>query len=179
MNKGNIVLGISGGIAAYKSVDILRCLMKKGFNVSVVMTKSAGQFITPLTLSSLANGRVYFDLFEKEDTPERMPHIDLASFADLILIAPATANIIGKMANGLADDLLSCIVMATAAKIVVAPAMNTNMYKNVFVQDNCQKLKKHGIEFVDPIEGHLACGVTGDGHIADTEEIVECVAKKF
>ena len=166
---------MTGSIAAYKSADITRRLIEKGLRVSVVMTKEARHFITPLTLASLSGERVYSDLFAADGSEYLMPHIELARDADLLLIAPATANIIGKMANGLADDLLTCLVLATKAPIVIAPAMNTEMYQNKFVQDNCKRLKASGMTFVDPVEGKLACGTTGDGHIADEDIIVKQV----
>jgi len=171
-----VILGVTGSIAAYKSADIIRQLKKKGFGVSVVMTQDAENFITPLTLSSLAGEEVYRDKFKKTSSLI-MPHIDLAREARVLLIAPATANIIGKMAGGIADNLLTCVMLATKAPIVVAPAMNTNMYQNPIVQENCSRLKKHGIFFVDPVKGDLACGETGDGHIAKVKDIVDTVSQ--
>lgn len=171
--KKRIILGVTGSIAAYKSADILRGLQKKGAEVSVVMTRNAEQFITPLTLSSLSGKTVYREMFYLSGQPESIVHIGLAQNADLLLIAPATASIIGKIANGIADDLLTCIAITTKAPIVIAPAMNTEMYKNVFVQENIKKLKKAGFNFVDPIKGMLACGDVGQGHLAEVEDIVE------
>lgn len=173
----NIILGVTGSIAAYKSADILRRLMEKSFEVTVVMTKEAEEFITPLTLSALSGKRVYRGGI-KDDDSWQMPHIRLAESADLILVAPATANIIGKMANGLADDLLTCILLATKAPVVLAPAMNTEMYLHKIVQDNCAKLKKIGVDFVEPSKGKLACGTVGQGHIADEEDILKAVFRK-
>ena len=169
-----IILGVTGSIAAYKACDIIRSLQKKGVVVTPVMTKEAHEFITPLTLASLANRRVYSDLFDKDFSEWDMEHVSLAKQADLLVIAPATANIIGKIASGIADDLLTCIAMTTKAKIVMAPAMNTAMYKNVFVQKNITALKKSGVVFVDPIKGLLACGDAGEGHLAE----VSTIAKK-
>ena len=172
-----IILGVTGSIAAYKSADLIRHLIEKGFRVSVVMTKEAEHFITPLTLSSLANEKVYRGMFDEQGDPLAMPHITLAQEADVVLIAPATANIIGKLAHGIADNLLTCIALATKAPILVAPAMNTEMYHNAIVQENCRTLKKHGVHFIDPIKGKLACGITGDGHIADDDAIIEAVLR--
>ncbi len=176
-NNKHIVLGVTGSIAAYKSADILRRLKEKGFKVSVVMTKSAEHFITPLTLKSLSDQEVFTELFDDGSPAGEMPHIDLARDADLVLIAPATANIVGKIANGLADDLLSCIVMATKAPIVLAPAMNTQMYNNKFFRENKDKLKSAGMTFIDPIEGELACGDYGTGHLVEVDDIVEAACK--
>lgn len=171
------MLGVTGSIAAYKSADLVRRLMETGFKVSVVMTKEAEHFITPLTLSSLSGEKVYQGMFGRDDDSYKMPHIELAKQADIVLIAPATANIIGKLAHGLADDLISCIVLGTKAPVIVVPAMNTEMYENKIVQQNCSLLKKNGIKFIDPVKGKLACGITGEGHIADTQEIVKAVVK--
>jgi len=174
-NQNRIVLGVTGSIAAYKSADLIRQLIEKGFRVSVVMTKEAEHFITPLTLSSLSGEKVYRGMFNKHDDPLAMPHITLAQEADVFLIAPATANIIGKIAHGIADNLITCIALATKAPILIAPAMNTQMYRNDIVQDNCRKLKEHGIKFIDPIKGKLACGTTGEGHIADESLIIKAI----
>jgi len=171
-----VILGVTGSIAAYKSADIIRRLVEKGFRVSVVMTKAAEHFITPLTLSSLSGECVFRDMFGEENSGD-MPHIALAEEADVFLIAPATADIIGKLAYGIADNLLTCIALATKAPILVVPAMNTQMYSNAIVQENCQKLKKHGVQFIAPIKGKLACGTTGEGHIADETTIVKAVLK--
>ena len=171
----HIILGVTGSIAAYKSADILRQLQEKGFKVSVVMTKEAELFITPLTLASLAGEKVYQAKIEDDGSSWQMNHIRLAQEADALLIAPATANMIAKLACGLADDLLTCIALGTSAKILLAPAMNTEMYKNKIVQENCAKLKKLGVQFIDPVKGKLACGVTGEGHIAEVKDIVAAV----
>lgn len=170
-----IILGVTGSIAAYKSAEIIRRLREKSLSVTVVMTREAGQFITPLTLASLSGQKVYQSIFDDADTPWQMPHINLAKEASLLLIAPATANIIGKMACGLADDLLSCLALSIKAPILLAPVMNTEMYHNQIVQENCAKLKRLGMKFIDPVEGNLACGTTGDGHIASEETIVKAV----
>jgi len=173
-----VVLGVTGSIAAYKSADLIRAFIEKGFRVSVVMTKEAGHFITPLTLSSLSGEKVFGGMFDSAEASD-MPHITLARDANVLLIAPATANIIGKLAHGIADDLLTCIALATNASILIAPAMNTEMYKNAAVQDNCRILKKRGIKIIDPVKGKLACGTTGDGHIADEEAIIKAVVRSM
>jgi phosphopantothenoylcysteine decarboxylase/phosphopantothenate--cysteine ligase len=173
--RKKIVLGVTGSIAAYRSANLIRQLIEKGLDVSVVMTKEAEHFITPLTLSSLSGEKVYRDMFGQFDDPLAMPHITLAKEADILLISPATANIIGKLASGIADNLIACIALATKAPIFIAPAMNTEMYHNEIVQENCRKLKKHGMKFIDPVKGKLACGTTGDGHIADEKDIVRTV----
>ncbi len=175
--KKRIVLGVTGSIAAYKTADLIRELVEKGFRVSVVMTKEAEYFITPLTLSSLSGEKVYRGMFKEHEDPADMPHITLAQEADILLISPATANIIGKLAHGIADSLLTCIALATKAPIVIAPAMNTQMYQNSIVQENCSRLKEHGIKFIDPIKGKLACGTKGEGHIADEDTIVKSVLR--
>ena len=167
------VLGVTASIAAYKSADIIRRLQDKGFRVSVVMTPEAEKFITALTLASLSGEKVHREMFDDNDQSWQMSHITLAHEADILLIAPATANVIGKIANGIADDLLTCIAMATKAPILIAPAMNDDMFNNQIVQNNISKLKKIGVHFADPIKGKLACGTTGEGHLADVEEIVK------
>ena len=177
MAKNKIVLGVTGSIAAYKAADIVRRLLEKNLKISVVMTKEAEKFITPLTFMGLTGEKVYTDLFDEKDGRE-MPHIKLAQEAQVLLIAPATANVIGKMANGLADDLLTCIAIATPAQILIAPAMNVEMYKNKIVQENCTKLKKIGVKFIEPVDGILACGMVGQGHIASEEEIVKAVLQE-
>ncbi|MBN1869817.1 MAG: phosphopantothenoylcysteine decarboxylase [Candidatus Omnitrophica bacterium] len=177
MKQKRVLLGVTGSIAAYKAAEIIRRLLDEGVKVSVIMTKEAGHFITPLTLASLSGEPVYRGMFDEGSGPQKMPHIDLAREADVFLIAPATANIIGKLANGIADDLLTCIALATKAPILVAPAMNAQMYQNKIVQENCRKLKKYGVQFIDPIKGKLACGTTGQGHIADEKVIVRTVLK--
>ncbi len=172
-----IILGVTGSIAAYKAAEIIRRLIEKGLRVSVVMTQEAEHFITPLTLASLSGEAVFRGMFDQDEDPTVMPHIDLAREADLFLIAPATANMIGKMAHGIADNLLTCIALATKAPIVIVPAMNTQMYQNKIVQENCRKLKKNGAHFIDPVKGKLACGTTGAGHIADEGTIVKTVLR--
>lgn len=168
----NIVLGITGGIAAYKAADLVSRLKKLGANIDVIMTKSATEFITPLTLQSLSQNYVTVDMF-KEPKKWEVEHISLASRADLFVVAPATANVIGKVANGIADDMLTTTIMATKAKVVFAPAMNTNMYNNPIFKENMEKLKKIGYGFIKPGSGRLACGDYGEGKMAEPSCIVE------
>lgn len=168
----HIVLGVTGSIAAYKSGDLIREFVEKGFKVSVVMTKEAEHFITPLTLSGLSGDKVYTSMFD-QSVPEDMPHIRLAQQADIIVISPATANTIAKLSCGLADDLLTCVVLATKAPVLIVPAMNTQMLNNVAVQVNLKRLKEFGMRFVEPIKGKLACGTFGEGHIADVSDIAQ------
>ena len=168
----NIVLGVTGSIAAYKAADIISRLKKLGHNIDVILTESGSKIITPLTLQTLSKNKVYMDMFE-EITPQEVKHISLAEKADLVLIAPATANIIGKIAHGIADDFLSTVVMAAAnqAPIYIAPAMN----KNPIVQENIEKLKSLGYQFIEPKESMLACGTLGKGALADVDVIVDIV----
>ena len=168
-----IVLGVTGSISAYKAADIANRLHKDGHDVHVVMTDGAKEFSTPLTLQTLSKNKVHANEFEEYD-PTIVKHIDLAGNADVVLIAPATANIIGKIAGGIADDLLTAVTMAAAnqAQVIIAPAMNTNMYENPIVQENIEKLKKHGYLFIEPKDSHLACGTTGKGALADVDDIV-------
>ena len=172
----NILLGVTGSIAAYKAADITSRLTKLGHNVDVVLTESGSRIITPITLQTLSKNKVYTDMFE-EITPSEVKHISLAKKADVVLIAPATANIIGKIANGIADDFLSTVVMAVAnhTPVYIAPAMNTNMYENPIVQDNIKKLKSFGYRFIEPKESLLACGDLGRGALAYVDEIVEII----
>ncbi|MGP1406243.1 bifunctional phosphopantothenoylcysteine decarboxylase/phosphopantothenate--cysteine ligase CoaBC [Filifactor alocis] len=168
----NIVVGVSGGIAAYKACDVVSKLKKQGFEIDVIMTKNAQEFVSPLTFQTLSNQTVVTDMFE---TPSdwNVEHIELAKKADVFVIVPATANIIGKIANGIADDMLTTTIMATEAKKVIVPAMNTKMYNNPFVQENILKLKKYGYYFIEPVSGLLACGDTGKGKMEDSTVIVE------
>ena len=168
----NVILGVTGGIAAYKAVELLRELVKRQANVQVVMTKNAMEFVTPLTFQSLSANRVVHDLFELEWTNE-IGHIALADAADIMVIAPATANIIGKIAHGVADDFLSTLVMALTCPLIFAPSMNTKMWQNPIVQQNLTMLKHHGYTWVEPETGDLACGTTGQGRLAEVCDIVE------
>lgn len=172
-----VILGVTGSIAAYKSAEIVRRLTEKGLKVSVVLTKEAENFITPLTLSALSGEKVYRGTFNGEDDAWQMPHIKLAQEASAVLIAPATANIISKLAHGLADDLLTCLCLTTRAPIFIAPAMNTEMYQNKIIESNCRKLKETGVRFIEPSVGKLACGVVGVGHLAEESAIVEAIEK--
>ena len=172
----NVVIGVSGGIAVYKTLDVVSRLRKLGVNVNVIMTKSATEFVTPLSFQSLSQNYVVCDMFEDPKTWD-VEHISLAKRADVFLIAPATANVIGKIANGIADDMLTTTVMATKAKVLIAPAMNTNMYENPILQRNINTLKELGYNFVEPESGRLACGDTGKGKLASPETIVDEVVK--
>ena len=173
MVKGkNIILGVSASIAIYKSCDIVRKLKEKSGLVTVVMTKEAEELIGPIVFQSLSGNKVYSGLFDSTDTWE-IEHVSLAKKADLILIAPATANIIAKLAAGICDDLLTCIVLATKAPVLIAPAMNENMYKNKITQDNIARLKKSGYFLIAPREGKLACGDMGTGCLADIDTIIK------
>ena len=170
--KKCVVLGVTGGIAAYKACEILRLLQKQGIDVYVVMTKNACQFVAPLTFETLSGHPVAVDTFVRPATWE-VEHIALAKRADLFLIAPATANIIGKMACGIADDMLSTTVMATKAPVMIAPAMNTGMWENPATQQNLATLISRGVHVVTPANGHLACGDSGAGKLEDVAVIAQ------
>lgn len=174
LKEKKIVVGVTGGVAAYKACDIVSRLKKLGATVDVIMTKSAMEFVKPHTFQALSQNPVITELFE---TPRHwdIEHISLAQKADMILIAPATANIIGKVANGIADDMLSTTIMASTAKIVFAPAMNTKMYENPIHQTNMDKLKALGYSFISPQSGRLACGDIGTGKLADVDTIIDYV----
>lgn len=172
MNKKTVVVGVTGGIAVYKALDVISRLKKMDYEVHVIMTKSACEFVNPISFQSLSQNMVIYDMFAEPKAWE-IQHISLAKKADLMLVVPATANIIGKVANGIADDMLSTTIMATKAPVVFAPAMNTNMYENPIVQDNINKLKEYNYEFIEPASGRLACGDVGAGKLADTEHIAE------
>jgi phosphopantothenoylcysteine decarboxylase/phosphopantothenate--cysteine ligase len=167
-----VVLGVTGGIAAYKACEIVRELRKESANVHAILTASGAQFITPLTLQTLAKNPVVTDLFNLISESE-IGHISLAQRAHLMLIAPATANVIGKIRNGIADDMLSTVVMATTAPVLLAPAMNSQMYASAAVRENISVLKERGFHFVEPDEGELACGTVGPGRLADVGKILE------
>lgn len=176
LKNKTVVIGVSGGIAVYKTLDVISRLRKLGVNVNVIMTKSATEFVTPLSFQSLSQNYVVCDMFEDPKTWD-VEHVSLAKRADVFLIAPATANVIGKIANGIADDMLTTTVMATKAKVLIAPAMNTNMYENPILQRNINTLKELGYNFVEPESGRLACGDTGKGKLASSEIIVDEVVK--
>lgn len=172
--KKTVVVGVTGGIAVYKALDVISKLKKKDFEIHVIMTESATKFVTPLSFQALSQSIVNSDMFSEPKAWE-IQHISLAKRADLIAVIPATANIIGKVANGIADDLLSTTIMATKAPVIFAPAMNTNMYTNPIVQENISKLKSLGYKFISPASGRLACGDEGEGKLADTELISEYI----
>ncbi len=173
-----IALGISGGIGAYKSVEVARGLQRHGHDVVAVMTESATRFVGPLTFEAITQRRVVTDQFA-EGTNANIEHIALASDIALLLVAPATANVIGKFANGIADDFLSALYLATPAPVVMAPAMNTNMLAHRAVQKNLEVLSERGVRFVEPGEGYLACGWVGKGRLAEPDEIVSAVQQQL
>ncbi|WP_305085893.1 bifunctional phosphopantothenoylcysteine decarboxylase/phosphopantothenate--cysteine ligase CoaBC [uncultured Clostridium sp.] len=174
-----VVIGVTGGIAVYKALDVISALRKKDIEVHVIMTESATKFVNPLTFQSISQNMVVTDMFAEPKAWE-IQHISLAQKADLMLIAPATANIIGKVANGIADDMLSTTIMAASkAKVIFAPAMNTNMYQNKIVQNNIEKLKNFDYDFIEPASGRLACGDVGIGKLADVNTIVEKVLSEL
>jgi len=179
LKSKTIVLGVTGGIAAYKSCTIVSRLKDLGADVWVIMTKEAAKLVAPLTFRTLSGNPVVLDLFDQELINLPVPHISLAEKADLILIAPATANIIGKIAYGIADDALTTTVMASNAKKLIAPAMNCNMWRNPIVSENVDKLKKLGFDFIGPVEGKLACGISDIGRMAETKEIVKKVVREL
>ncbi len=179
MLKGkNIVLGVTGGIAAYKACDIASRLVKLGADVHVIMTKAACEFVAPLTFKTLTGNKVHTSLFDENDTG--VPHIDLAQGADLLLVAPATANFIAKAANGIADDMLSTTVLAASnKKTIISPAMNSHMYENKAVQDNLKTLMGRGFVVIKPDSGRLACGAEGVGKLPEPCDIVERVVNEL
>lgn len=173
MLKGKeIVLGVCGGIAVYKAVELVRLLSGAGANVHVIMTRAAREFVAPLTFQTLTSNPVHTELFNLIAERE-IGHISLADRADLFIIAPATANVIGKVAHGIADDMLTTTVMATRAPVLIAPAMNCNMYRNPLYQENEARLRRHGYLFVDPVRGMLACGWEGEGKLQSPDVIFE------
>lgn len=174
----HIVLGVTGGIAAYKSVLLVSLLYKAGYDVTVVMTKGATAFVTPLTFQTMSRNRVYVDTFD-EPNPARIAHIDVADRADLVVVAPATANIIGKLASGIADDMLSTVLLATTAPVMLAPAMNVHMIEHPAVKKNMETLAAWGYYFLEPGSGLLACGYTGRGRMSEPEEIAQAIAAFF
>ena len=174
----NILVGVTGGIAAFKSASIVSLLKKKGYNVKVVMTENATNIIGPLTLETLSKNRVYVDMWDKNPHYE-VDHISLADWADIVLIAPATYNIIGKVANGIADDMLSTILSAVSLRkpVFFALAMNVNMYENPILNENIDKLKTYGYRFIDTNEGLLACNYEAKGRMKEPEEIVDIIVR--
>ena len=177
INK-NILLGITGGIAAYKSANICSLLKKNGYNVKVIMTKNATEIITPLTLETLSKNRVAVDMWAEKSNID-VEHINLADWADLVLIAPATYNIIGKVANGIADDMLSTVISATCAPTYFALAMNVNMYNNPILRDNIKKLEKYNYTFIDADSGQLACDWVAKGRLKKETDIVDIINNHF
>lgn len=171
-----VVLGVTGGIACYKAVELVRLLVKNGFKVRVIMTRGAMEFVTPLTFQTLSGNPVATETFSLTQESE-IGHINLADSADLFVIAPATANVIGKLASGIADDLLTTVLMATQAPVLLAPAMNIHMYENVIVQENLRKLRRVGYHIMDPAEGYLACGYEGKGRLPDPEKISDQIER--
>ena len=175
MSSGkNIVLGVTGSIAAHRAIDIASVLTKDGFSVNVVMTADAMRFVTPLPFKTMSRRPVVTDLYDEEEG-WKPAHIELADNADLLLIAPATANVLAKLAHGLADDALTCIALALQpkAKVLIGPAMNGKMWQHVATQQNVATLKSRRVEFVGPEEGVLSCGYEGNGRLAPVEQIVE------
>jgi len=168
-----IVLGVSASIAAYKTIDLMRELQKRGHEMSVVLTPNACRFVSPLVMETFAPGCVYHEQFEPGQNP--VLHIDLSKENDLLLVAPASANIIAKMANGIADDLLSTVYLAFRRQVIVAPAMNTHMFAHPAVVTNLEKLKTYGALIIEPESGDLACGDSGKGRFPEIDSIVEQV----
>jgi len=172
-----VIVGVTGSIAAYKACDLVSGLRKLPANVTVVLTKEASKFVTPLTFQTLSGNPVTDDMFSLPEEWEPV-HISIADRASLVVVAPATANLIGKIANGICDDLLTCVLLSTKSPILICPAMNCNMYTNRLVQDNISKLKRLGYHFLGPVKGHLACGYEGMGRLVDVEQIID-EAKRF
>ena len=175
-----IALGVAGGIAAYKSAEILRVLQDRGVEVQVVMTRAARDFVTPLTFAALSGRKVISEIFAEASGAEpnvesAIEHIAVAQSVDALVIAPATANVIAKMAHGLADDFLTTLYLATKAPVIVAPAMNVNMWENPATQENLEVLRRRGVKVVDPDAGYLACGMVGPGRLASVEAIAAAV----
>src|SRR5881227_3468041 len=174
-----IALGVSGGIAAYKAAEICRQLQERGIRVQVIMTRAAQEFVRPLTFAALSGEKVITDLFgegaQEPNIESAVEHIAVAQAIDALVIAPATADSIAKFSNGLADDFLSTLFLATTAPVVVAPAMNVNMWENAATQENIQKLRARGVRVVEPDSGYLACGMVGAGRLTANESIVSAV----
>jgi len=175
-----ITIGVTGGVAAYKAAELVRLLQQDGFTVEVVMTRGAREFITPLTFAALSGQKVITDLFEKSfsggaNVESAIEHIAVAQRTDLLLVAPATADILAKFARGMADDFLTTLYLATTAPVIVAPAMNVNMWNHPATQENIEVLRARGVKIVHPDEGYLACGMTGAGRLAGQQEIVAAV----
>ena len=178
MEKKNILLCVTGGIAVYKAVALTSKLTQANFNVKVMMTESAMKFVQPLSFQAMSRNDVYFDTFDEKDSSV-IAHIDLADWADLILVAPATANVIGKLANGIADNMVTTTLLAATAPVWIAPAMNVNMYNHPAVKRNLAQLFEDGCRFIEPSEGYLACGYIGKGRLEEPEKITELVIEHF
>ncbi|MCM3732224.1 bifunctional phosphopantothenoylcysteine decarboxylase/phosphopantothenate--cysteine ligase CoaBC [Fictibacillus nanhaiensis] len=178
MEKKKVLLAVTGGIAAYKAATVASKLYQSGYEVKVILTESAQKFITPLTFQTLTRQVVFTDTFEEKD-PSVVSHIEIADWADLVLIAPATANAIGKLANGIADDMLTTTLLATKADVLIAPAMNVNMFNHPAVKKNMETLASYGWRFIEPNEGLLACGWIGKGRLAEPEELIDSVHAYF
>lgn len=178
MLKGKtVLLGVTGGIAAYKIANLASALVKLHADVNVIMTQNATNFINPITFESLTGNKCIVDTFDR-NFKFKVEHIALAELADVFMIAPASANVIGKIANGIADDMLTTTFMACKKKKILAPAMNTNMYENPIVQDNIKKLKDYGMEIIEPATGYLACGTTGSGKLPDEKILLEYILRE-
>lgn len=168
-----VVIGITGSIACYKSCYIVNELVKDDIDVTVVMTEAAKKFISPLTFESITGNPVIHDIFTEDISYYPIPHVNIADESDLIAVIPATANIIGKMAVGICDDILTCLIVSSKCPKIIAPAMNENMYLNEAVQENIEILESRNFEIVSPIKGHLACGYEGMGHLAPEDDILD------
>lgn len=178
LNEKTVVLGVTGSIAAYKMANVASALVKEGADVHVVMTKNATNFINPITFETLTNNKCLVDTFDR-NFQFHVAHVSLSQKADVFMIAPASANIIGKLANGIADDMLSTMALAASCKIIVAPAMNTHMYENKIVQDNLDKLKKFGFEVIEPAAGRLACGDVGAGKLPGENILLDYIRREI
>ena len=171
LKSKKILIIVGGGIAAYKSLDIIRLLRKNGAEVKTILTKSGSEFVTPLSIASLSKNKVYTDIYSVENESE-MDHISLSRWADLILVAPATANIIAKMSQGISDDLATTVIQASDKSIFVCPAMNVRMWEHASNKQNIEKIKSYNYKIIGPFNGEMACGEYGDGRMADINYIL-------
>ncbi|CAM3755051.1 bifunctional phosphopantothenoylcysteine decarboxylase/phosphopantothenate--cysteine ligase CoaBC [Alkalicoccus chagannorensis] len=178
MSTKNILLAVSGGIAVFKAAALTSKMVQAGFSVKVMMTGGAQEFVTPRTFQALSREHVYTDTFDEPD-PHGIAHIDIADWADVVLIAPATADVIGKLANGIADDMVTTTLLAATCPVLAAPAMNVHMYSHPAVQRNMKQLTEDGYQFIEPDEGYLACGYTGKGRMAEPEDLLAMVQHHF
>ncbi|MCG2711934.1 MAG: hypothetical protein L6416_06385 [Candidatus Omnitrophica bacterium] len=174
--KKEILVAVTGGISAYKACELIRLLRKKGYGVTAALTRNAAKFVTPLTFRTITSRKVAMEMFD-EDMPWEPEHIALADSVDLVAVVPATANFIAKLANGYCDEIISCVITATKAKVVIAPAMNDNMYNHPTVKENLKKLKSFGYMMIKPVKGALACGRVGVGHLAEVAAIAGEIEK--